>query len=669
MKAMRGRIALRKHFVRSSPKASISFCDSFGSARASSRRFLAGERTLVSVRALRFNCRDMKQSILVVALYTALVTNIIAQSPTPAPSPAKPPTDYDLQWGVKIPMRDKIQLNATLYLPKTPDGSSSKTPVIFTLTPYVSDTYHPRGDYFASHGYAFALVDVRGRGNSAGEFEPFAQEPRDVHDVVEWLAQQPFCDGKVAMWGGSYAGFDQWATAKEFPPHLATIVPAAAAHPGLDYPSTQNIGLTYDIQWYTFTSGRTGQLNLFGDQKFWRTKFLDAYKKHIPFKSLDSFVGNPSVNFQRVLKHPTVDAYYDALVPTREQFQKMTQPILTITAQYDGDELGALSYYRDHLANTSAQARSKHFLIIGPWDHAGTRTPTDEVAGIKFGPAAVIDLNDLHRQWYDWTMKSGSRPEFLKNQVAYYLLAPGNSGANGEWKYADNFETLVANPRTFYLDSKNGDANGVFRSGSLTEKQPSEGSDTFTYDPLDTTRGERVDGTDPKEKTSGIDQTYALSIGKDGLVYHTEPLPKETPLIGCPAVTLWVSIDTPDVDLSANLYEIQPDGTSIALWSDTRRLRYRESLREEKLVKPGETVRCDFNPGLFVARRLMKGSRLRLVVSSPNSIHVEKNYCSGGVVAEETAKDARTCHVQVYHDIEHPSTIQLPLREPTTLQK
>jgi len=125
---------------------------------------------------------------------------------------------------------------------------------------------------------------------------------------------------------------------------------------------------------------------------------------------------------------------------------------------------------------------------------------------------------------------------------------------------------------------------------------------------------------------------------------------------------LSVSIDTPDVDLSVHLYEIQPDGTGIVLWSDTRRLRYRDSLREAKPVKPGEIVRCDFNPGLFVARRLMKGSRLRLVVSSPNSIHFQKNYCSGGVVAEETAKDARTSHVQVYHDATHLSTIQLPLR-------
>ena len=604
----------------------------------------------------------MKRLVWIAWALSLLTASIIAQSPTPAPSPAKPPADYDLRWGVKIPMRDKVELNATLYLPKTPDGSPQKTPVIFTLTPYISDTYHARGAYFASHGYVFALVDVRGRGNSGGDFESFANEPHDGHDVVEWLAKQPFCDGKVAMWGGSYAGFDQWATAKEFPPALATVVPAAAAHPGLDYPSYNNIGMTYDVQWFTLTSGRTPQDNLFGDQKFWRTKFLDTYKKHLPFKSLDSFVGNPSVNFQRILKHPTADAYYDAMLPTREQFQKIALPILTITGQYDGDELGALTYYRDHLANASPQARAKHFLIIGPWDHAGTRTPRDEVAGVKLGPGAIVDLNDLHRQWYDWTMKVGPKPAFLKNQVAYYVLAPGNSGANGEWKYADNFETVTANPKTFYLDSQNGDANGVFRSGSLNEKQPKKGADAFVYNPLDTHRGENVEGIDPKEKTAALDQTFALSIGKDGLVYHTDPLPNETPLVGCPALSLWLSIDTPDIDFECDLYEIQPDGSSIALWSDLRRLRYRESLREEKLVTPGEIVRCDFNPGLFVARRLMRGSRLRLVVTAVNSILWQKNYCSGGVVAEETAKDAHTCDVQVYHDAEHASAIQLPLR-------
>jgi predicted acyl esterase len=104
-------------------------------------------------------------------------------------APAKPADqDVDFEWGVKIPMRDCVKLNATVYKPK---DQKEPLPVIFTFTPYISDTYHNRGYYFAQNGYVFALVDVRGRGNSQGAFEPFANEGKDGHDVVEWLAQQP----------------------------------------------------------------------------------------------------------------------------------------------------------------------------------------------------------------------------------------------------------------------------------------------------------------------------------------------------------------------------------------------------------------------------------------------------------------------------------------------
>src|SRR5438045_2855552 len=249
----------------------------------------------------------MVSAVFVGVLFLTCAVSVPAQVSSPVPQPeAKPspspaPVDYDLRWAVKIPMRDKVELNATVYLPKNA-GPTHRIPVIFTLTPYISDAYHARAAYFASHDYAFALVDVRGRGNSGGEFEPFANEARDGHDVVEWFATQLYCDGKVTMWGGSYAGFDQWATAKESPSHLATIVPAAAAHPPYDYPSLDNVGFLYDMQWFTHTSGRTGQQNLFGDSKFCRTNFLEAYKKHIAFSTLDSFIVNHSQNLQRILK-------------------------------------------------------------------------------------------------------------------------------------------------------------------------------------------------------------------------------------------------------------------------------------------------------------------------------------------------------------------------------
>jgi predicted acyl esterase len=122
----------------------------------------------------------LMQRLLVTFVVGVLALPSFAQTPPPAPSPSpkeSPPAsaDYDLRWGVKVPLRDKVELNATLYLPKTPTGSQPRTPVVFTLTPYISDSYHARAAYFASHGYTFALVDVRGRGNSGGEFEPFAQ--------------------------------------------------------------------------------------------------------------------------------------------------------------------------------------------------------------------------------------------------------------------------------------------------------------------------------------------------------------------------------------------------------------------------------------------------------------------------------------------------------------
>src|SRR5262245_50217702 len=122
--------------------------------------------------------------------------------------------DVRMQWGVKICLRDDIHLNATLYTPK---NHAAPSPAIFTLTPYVGQTYHDCAVYFAAHGYPFLTVDVRGRGNSQGVFQPHINEAKDGYDIVEWLAQQPYCNGQVAMWGGSYAGYDQWATASELP--------------------------------------------------------------------------------------------------------------------------------------------------------------------------------------------------------------------------------------------------------------------------------------------------------------------------------------------------------------------------------------------------------------------------------------------------------------------
>lgn len=559
--------------------------------------------------------------------------------------------DIDLIWGAKIPLRDGVKLNATVFRPAR---QSEPLPVIFTLTPYISDSYQDRAAYFARHGYVFALVDVRGRGNSEGAFEPMANEGRDGHDVVEWLAKQPWSNGKVTMWGGSYAGFDQWSTAKEFPPHLATIVPAAAAHPGVDFPAQGNIQGTYLVQWLTFTSGVTGNTNLFGDGGFWQAKSYALYSGDQPFSSFDRIAGNPLPIFQKWVQNPAPGPYYDAMVPDSQAYARFAIPILTITGHYDGDQAGALEYYRRHMRWGTPSARANHYLIVGPWDHAATRTPRPHIGGLTFAPASVIDLNALHREWYDWTMKGGAKPGFLKDRVAYYV-----TGAE-EWKYAPDLESVTREQRKFYLGS-DGSAGDVYGSGQLRTEPPtsSQGSDHYTYDPLDLRPGqlELEDGGGGNL----TDQRAALNLFGNGLIYHTAPFVEATELTGTMKFVAWMSLDVPDTDFQVSVYEVLPNGSSVLLSEDMMRARYRESLRHEKLVTPGEVDRYEFSHFTFFSRRIAKGSRVRLLIRSPNSIQLQKNYNAGGVVANETRKDARTAHVTLYHDAKHQSYLELPI--------
>jgi uncharacterized protein len=583
-------------------------------------------------------------AIFLSALFSIAPASFAEDKEKDAPTPG-----VDMRWGVKIPMRDGISLSATVFLPH---AQKEALPVVFTFTPYIGDSYTDRAVYFAKHGYVYALVDVRGRGNSGGAFEPFVNEGRDGYEVVEWLAKQTFCNGKVTMWGGSYAGFDQWTVLKEFPPHLMTIVPAAAAHPGLDFPFQYNLFGPYDEQWLTFTSGVTSNGALFGNSEFWTSKAREMYQQHLAFQDYDKLVGNPSKTFQKWVQHPVPDAYYDAMAPTTENYRKISVPILTITGHYDGDQLGAFEYYKRHMQNGSTEAKANHYLIIGPWDHAGTRTPKAEVGGLKFGAASLLDLNKLHKDWYDWTMKGGAKPEFLKKRVAYYVV-----GAE-EWKYADGLETISNAKLTLFLGSS-GISSDVFHSGELKET-PGSGaaSDKWTYDPLDTRPGNTEPGDDPTSLTS---QRGALNLFGEGAVYHGEPFPEATEVTGFAKLILWISMDVPDTDLQADLYEILPQGGSVLLTSAAMRARYRNSLREASLVPAGKAEKYVFDNFTFFSRRLEQGSRLRLVVHSINSIQVEKNYNSGGVVAAETGKDAKTAHITLIHDAEHRSALELPL--------
>jgi putative CocE/NonD family hydrolase len=522
------------------------------------------------------------------------------------------------------------------------------------LTPYVAQTHHEQGVYFAEHGYPFLTVDVRGRGNSEGRFSP-ATEARDGHDIVEWIAQQPYCNGQVGMWGGSYMGYVQWAAAKEFPPHLATIVPVASPFRGVDSPIRNNLFPTFTMRWLTLISGHALQDKIGGDKSFWTRKFRQWFESGAAFKELDTFLGNPSALFQEWIQHPQQGGYWDSYNPTSEQYAKLCLPILTITGAYDGDQPGALMHYQEHLKSCSVAARERHYLVIGPWDHSGTRTPKQEFCGLKAGPASLVDLPKLHLQWYAWTMQGGAKPEFLQKHVAYYVM-----GAE-KWRYADTLEAVTARSQPLYLQSA-GNPTDVFNSGSLTaEPVTSSEPDHYIYDPCDVSLAELESTVDPENR---IDQRMVYASAGKHLIYHSAPFGTDTELSGFFKLSVWISIDQLDTDFRASVYEIGIDGSAIQLTADWMRARYRESFREEKLIGTRAPLRYDFERFTFVSRRISQGHRLRLVIGPINSIYSQKNYNSGGAAFEESIQDSRPVTVRLFHDEAHPSALYLPFGQP-----
>ena len=130
---------------------------------------------------------------------------------------------------VGVPMRDGLELAADVYLPVE---TQLPAPAIVQITPYdkSNPTFFPtEGQFYQSHGYAFVVVDVRGRGKSEGEWRAFVNDPKDGHDIIEWVAQQPWCTGNVGTTGLSYMGWTQWAAASEYPPHLKCMISSSAA--------------------------------------------------------------------------------------------------------------------------------------------------------------------------------------------------------------------------------------------------------------------------------------------------------------------------------------------------------------------------------------------------------------------------------------------------------
>jgi putative CocE/NonD family hydrolase len=571
-----------------------------------------------------------------------------AQEKTEA-DPGRVDTEVSLQWAVKIPVADGTVLNGTLYRPASSDGR--RLPTIVTITPYISDRYHPDALYFARNDFAFLIVDTRGRGNSGGVFKPLGVEDgSDGHDVVEWIAEQPWSDGKVMMRGGSYGGYNQWATARYFPEHLVSIAPVASPYLGIDFPMDYNVQYLYPIRWLTLTSGVTPQGRLFGDTRFWNNKYRRYHESGEASENLDRIVGNPSEQFQEWINHPMQDDYWAARVPSAKQYAELELPILTITGYYDGDQPGAMEYYKRHMRFGSDKGQASHYLVLGPWNHGGTRFPVQEFGGIKFGDAMMFDAFRLDRDWYNWTLGKGERPAFLLDRVTYFV-----AGEN-VWKGAPSLEEIADSQRVLHLRS-DGSADSLFNAGELSlEPLATRDTDNYIYDPLDLSKIE----SDPSEDYI-VDQTDVFATNGDGLIYQTAPFNEPVEISGYPRFEAWLEMNVPDTDVEVTLYEVLADGSSIALSTQTQRARYRESLSSKKFMTPGEIAHFRFENFYFFSRLVAKGSRLRLFIRPANRLEQQRHYNAATPVHRQTAADAQTATVRLHMGPDTPSRLIVPV--------
>ncbi len=543
---------------------------------------------------------------------------------------------YRIHWGVKIPLRDGVLLDATVFRPV----SDKPVPVVLTLTPYTADRFEDVGAYFAAHGYAFASVDDRGRGNSAGKFVLWQGEGVDGHDVVEWLAKQSWTDGQVAMWGGSYGGKNQWMIAGEAPHGLKTIAPASAGIAGQNIGMNEgNLFLGLDMNWLLTMMGHTANNNGGLDQAYWKGVYEEAGNGLVPYRDLDTLAGWPNAMWQEWMRHPARDAYWDAASTAEAKYARMTLPTLSITGEYDTSETGTLEFRQKQL---DAVKGVESYLVVGPWDHPGSRVPKQRLGGLDFSPAAVLDVKALHVAWYDHVMKGGPLPAFLKDRVVYFV-----TGSN-RWETAPTLEAATGRVETLFLSSAGTSAGSVAQHGELVVKAEAQSADSYVYDPSLPGRNEGFEGGEMVTANYLTDAGLMRRIDGDGLVYDTAAMDAPSDLVGIPKITLMLSMDVPDTDIRAALYEVKADGSVVFLAQDLVRARYRKSLRQEELVKPGVVEAYKFEHFNFVARTLAKGSVLRLVIVPQGaSFQGERNRNSGKPVADETAADNRVAHVSV----------------------
>lgn len=596
----------------------------------------------------------------------ALTLAAVAATARAQSAPANPGAPYPRPKGahevvverdVMIPMRDGVRLATDIYRPKDATGP---LPTILIRLPYNKAAYRAAtvpADFFASHGYAVVVQDVRGKFASEGTFRVYEGDVTDWPDMFDWIGTQSWSTGKIGTYGCSYLGEGQILAAQtRHPRHVAAIAQAAGGNLGRVGRRRQFWGsveggafsISINFGWMpVFASTEKGM-------KPMPNVDLASYFRTLPVIDMPDRAGSPSWDWRNFLERSPDDPWWDkqGYLTADDSVGVAT---LHVSSWFDlaAEALESAEIFRKNAIN--AQARDGQYAIISPSVHCASEGASAQtmVGDLNVGDAR-LRYWETYLAWYDRWLKGNERALDGMPKVQYYTI-----GRNA-WQVSDRWPVSKMRETAFYLDSDGG-ANTRTGNGRLVSRAPARAAvDTFTYDPDKPVpaRGGSICCTGNPKDVPGSFDNADIELRPDVLVYTGDVLREGLELTGPMRAFVHLSSDAPDTDITVKLLDVFPDGKAMNVQEGITRVRYRDGFDKARMMEKGTVyeVPVDLHASSWY---LAPGHRLRVEIASSNFPRFDRNLNTGGRNYDETTW--RVAKNAIHHSAAHPSRLVLPV--------
>jgi putative CocE/NonD family hydrolase len=568
-----------------------------------------------------------------------------------------PTATLAVEHNVAMPMRDGTLLRADIYRP----AQGTTFPALLIRTPYGEPSVRnaplrPAIDA----GFAVVLQYCRGTGTSDGDFTPFESESDDGVDSIEWCAAQDWCDGRVGMWGSSYAGMVQLAAAVQAPPALKCLLPIvtpADYYGGLAYRQGA-FQLGQLLGWYTMKSAQTlgyramagEDVSADGPALAAHTANIAANYRHLPARDMPA-VSRIIPGWQRWLDHEREDEYWRELSYAARR-HRVTTPALHVGGWFDLFLGGTLDNYRMLRRSAATEhARRHQVLIVGPWTHSDQ---TGTAGELHFGPASsapAIGLEQLQIGFLR-TFIDGKDRERGAPRVKLFVMG------DNVWRDEDDWPLARTVWTRWYLHA----------GGGLSPEAPHPAAAASSYrcdpaDPVPTAGGPTLIPASDDGLVSwmgGPRDQRAIEARSDVLSFTSDVLGEDLEVTGPLVVTLHAATSAADTDFTARLVDVWPDGPALGIADGIVRARYRDGTGQPTPVTPGQV--CEYSIDLIATSQVFRaGHRVRVDIASSNFPCFDRNPGNGAPAATATEQDFVVAEQTICHDAARPSSITLPV--------